>query len=256
MITKTYQPHTLQEALRYLQNSQTYPLGGGTTLNARKNQDFSLVSLANLGLDHITAQGEEVSFGAMVTLSALLEQPDLPEALKQAVTQQAPPRIRRQATLGGLIAAGSGQSPLLTALLALDAEVTLSTLDETGATQESTLRIGNLLPLRTDYLAQALITGLRLSLRPQLAFEYASRASGENFLYVAIARWPSGRTRVTAGGWGKTPALAMDGKDSLAAATALRNICHEAHDQRATAAERMDAAVRLAERCLASLQNK
>jgi CO/xanthine dehydrogenase FAD-binding subunit len=70
---------------------------------------------------------------------------------------------------------------------------------------------------------------------------------------AALAQWPSGRTRLAIGGFGKSPFLAMDGTEAEGIETAARNACHEATDAYGSAEYRMAAAATLAKRCLERL---
>ncbi len=250
MITQYHRPQTLTEALQRLQDENTLPLGGGTWLNRQRGQDFAVVDLQNLGFDAIQARGDALSIGAATTLQALLEHPSTPAALQTALRLEAPRNLRHQATLGGVIASGDGRSPVLAALLALDATLTLAFLGDDGQPATRAVRLGEWLPLREP----ALITAVQFSRKPSLAFERVGRTPADRpLLMVALARWPSGRTRAVAGGWGTLPLLAMDGKDGDNAPIALQNICREATDERASAAYRMDVIATLARRALDAL---
>lgn len=253
MITQTYRPQSLKEALQLLRRPQTFPMGGGTQLSRRKNRDFAVVDLSALQLDQIQESGMYVRIGAAVTLHALLAAENIPEALKKPILAEAPRAVRAKATLGGRIASAGGRSSLLTALLALDAEVQLASLNDDDEPIHTALPIGDFLPLRRENLSGRLITGLLVPVKAALAFAREPK-DGQTFLTLAIARWPSGRTRVTVGGWGQSPRLAMDGKDAVAAPIAVRNVCHEASDNLADAAKRIETAVQLAQHCLNQLE--
>jgi CO/xanthine dehydrogenase FAD-binding subunit len=68
-----------------------------------------------------------------------------------------------------------------------------------------------------------------------------------------MTQWASGRTRLALGGFGRSPALAMDGTEAQGAETAARNACHESGDEFGSAQYRMESAAVLARRCLAAL---
>jgi CO/xanthine dehydrogenase FAD-binding subunit len=110
--------------------------------------------------------------------------------------------------------------------------------------------LGAYLPLRP----QGLITSIIIPLNVKFAFESLGRTPADRpIVCAALAQWPSGRTRLAIGGFGKSPAMAMDGTEAEGAAEAARNACHEAVDAFASAQYRMDVAATLAGRCLASL---
>ncbi len=251
MITHYTRPKTLAEALQALQAPHTRPFGGGTILNRSSEEDFAVVDLQNLGLDPIQQQGQALSVGALASLETLRNHPRVPVALKDALQIEAPLNIRNQATLGGLIASGDGRSPALTALLALDAVLTLASLDAQGQPAFHEDPLGEWLPLRHDRPAGTIITAVRFSLKPSLAFQHLGRTPADRpLLTVALARWPSGRTRLVLGGWGALPTLAMDGPDGINAPVAAKNACLEADDARASADYRAEMAAVLAARCL------
>lgn len=85
-------------------------------------------------------------------------------------------------------------------------------------------------------------------------FQYVSRTSSDRpIVCVALALWPSGRTRLALGGYGPLPLLAMDGTEPEGLEAAARNAFHEASDPWGSADYRKDVAATLAGRCLASL---
>ncbi len=248
MITNYHRPQTLEEALALLAQPDTFPLGGGTVLMQQKARNFAVVDLQALGLDAIHARGQTLEVGATATLQSLLETPETPDALRLALRLEAPLNLRNMATVAGALVAADGRSPFAAAMMALDAVLTL----EPGAEQ---ITLGNLLPLRYEQLAHRLITGVRLPLNAHLAWEYVSRSPADlPLVQVAVAQWPSGRTRVVVGGWGDAPRLAMDGPDSAGVDIAARNACAEAGDAWASAEYRREVASTLARRALKRLQ--
>ena len=73
---------------------------------------------------------------------------------------------------------------------------------------------------------------------------------------AALTQWSSGCTRLTLGGYGKSPMLAMDGTEAegidaltRSAQVAARNAYPKANDEWASAEYRMDVAATLAKRC-------
>ena len=73
---------------------------------------------------------------------------------------------------------------------------------------------------------------------------------------MALARWPSGRTRLAVGGYGNTPLLAMDGIESGGLEAAARNAFDGANDSWASAEYRQEVAGILVSRCLATIDSK
>lgn len=244
MIKEYHRPQTLEEALRLITRPDTLPLGGGTLLSKPGPDPLEVVDLQALGLNSIRKKGNALELGATTTLQQLLENQDIPEALKTALKLEAPLNLRNAATTAGTLVSADGRSPFVTVLQALDAKVTLTD------GQPSVIGIGDFLPLRPDNLRGKLVTAVEIPLNVKLAFESVARTPADKpIVCVALARWPSGRTRLALGGYGKTPLLAMDGTEPEGFDTAARNAYHEANDEWASAEYRMDAAATLATRC-------
>lgn len=243
MITDYYRPKTLPEALELLKGPDTLPLGGGTLLSTLKPNSVKVVDLQALGLNTLEKKGNNLEVGATVTLQQLLETEQTPDALKAALKLEAPLNIRNTATVAGTLIAGDGRSTFTTALLALDTKLTMQPDDET-------VEIGNFLPLRDGHPVGKLITSITIPLNVKLTFESVARTPADKpIVCAALASWPSGRTRLALGGYGKAPLLAMDGTESEGFETAARNAFHEATDEWASAEYRMDVAATLAKRC-------
>ncbi len=243
MITIYHRPQTLEEALTLLAQPNTVPLGGGTLLAARHPTADSVqaVDLQSLGLDSLTKKGNDLEIGATCTLQTLLENENCPEALKAAIKLEAPINTRNSATTAGTLVACDGRSPFATALLSLDAKLTIV------SKQSSVIGVGEFLALRPS----GLITSITIPLNTKFAFEFVSRTPTDKpIICAALTQWSSGRTRLALGGFGKSPMLAMDGGESEGLESAARITYHEATDEWASAEYRMDVAAVLAKRCL------
>jgi putative selenate reductase FAD-binding subunit len=246
MITVYHRPKNLKETLDLLKQPDTFPLGGGTLLSKSGPAPIQVVDLQALGLNALTLKGNALEIGATVTLQQLLVSPEVSDALKAAIKLEAPLNIRNTATVAGTLIAADGSSTFTTVMLALDAKVML-------ADDETPVSLGEFLPLRPDNLRGKLITGLEIPLNAKTAFETVARTPADKpIVCAALAGWPSGRTRLALGGYGKAPLLAMDGTESEGLESAARNAFHEATDEWGSAKYRMDVAAFLAKRCLAS----
>ncbi|MGB7874919.1 MAG: FAD binding domain-containing protein, partial [Anaerolineales bacterium] len=233
MITSYHRPKTMPEALKLLKQTDTLPLGGGTLLSSLKSSSVEAVDLQSLGLSTIHKKGNNLEIGATVTLQQLLESEHTPDALKSALKLEAPLNIRNAATVAGTLVAADGRSTFTTAMLALDAKLSIQPGDEE-------IEIGNFLPQRDDNLSGKLITAITIPLNAKLTFESVARTPADKpIVCAALASWPSGRTRFALGGYGKAPLLAMDGTESDGLETAARNAFHEATDEWASAEYRM-----------------
>jgi CO/xanthine dehydrogenase FAD-binding subunit len=245
MITQYYRPQTLEETLKLLLQPGTRPLGGGTVLTRQSNESFIVVDLQALGLDTIRKTGNLLEIGATVTLQSLLELSYVPEALKTALGLEEPLNLRTMGTVAGALVTCDGRSPFGTIMLAMDARCVLAS--ET----QSTIRLGDLLPLRDTLLKEKLIINIEIPLNIKLAFETVSRTPADKpIACAALAQWPSGRTRLALGGWGQVPTLAMDGNELDDLKNAAQNAFSEAADDWASAEYRMEIAGILSIRCL------
>jgi len=247
VITTYHRPTTLSEALALVKKENTYPLGGGIQLSQFSDDAYEVVDLQALSLNEIVKKGNFLEIGATATLEALLNTPELPEALKKAIRHEASLNTRNSATVAGTLVASDGRSPFATMMMGLDAEVTITSEDG-----ESTTNLGDLLSLREDALKGKLITKINIPLNVNARYEYVARTPADKpILCTAFSQWPAGRIRLILGGWGTSPSLAMDGKGAVGIETAAKNAAHDAEDAWASAEYRQDVAATLAKRCLA-----
>ena len=246
MITTYHRPKTLDEALTLLSRPNALPLGGGTLLSHSASDFVEVVDLQSLGLDFIKKSGNNLEIGATVTLQGLLENEHCPDALKPALKLEAPLNLRNAATVAGTLVSCDGRSTFVTVMLASDAKIEQTILDN-SKTESRLSNIGEFLPLRPH----GLITSITIPFNVKLAFDYVSRTPADKpIVCTALVQWNSGRTRLALGGYGKSPMLAMDGTEAEGLETAASNAFHEATDDWASAEYRMDVAATLAKRCL------
>lgn len=255
MIIEYHRPQKIEEALQLLARQQpvTVPLGGGTALNRPSDVPLAVVDLQALGLGEIQPRGNFLDLGATVRLEQLLHTPALPPALDKAIRHEASYNLRQAGTVAGSLVAADGRSPFATAMLALDATLSLRTArGEDLSGPEETITLGDLLPMRTERLQRRLITRITIPLNASLAYEYVARTPADRpIVCVAVARWPSGRTRVALGGSGAMVQLALDGPEPGGAEAAVQDAFSQAGDQWASAAYRQAAATALIQRILA-----
>lgn len=248
MITNYFRPQNIEEALRLLGQPDTLALGGGTWLNQPHVEKFAVVDLQDLGLNNIRKVGNDFAIDACVTLQQLLESPDCPKALKQAIRLDSGMNIRSAATVAGSLVTSDGRSAFATVMLAMDAKITMTSMD-TG----TSCPYGDFLSLRP----RNLITSISLPLNVRTAFETVARTPLDKpIVCAAVAQWASGRTRLALGGYEKGPLLAMDGTEAGGIDAAARNAFHEARDEWASSEYRTEVAATLAKRCLESVSSE
>jgi CO/xanthine dehydrogenase FAD-binding subunit len=219
-----------------------------------------VVDLQALDFHRISEQGNILEIGASVTLQQLLEHGGTKAALHTALKLEAPLNLRNAATVAGALVICDGRSTFAATLLALDARLSFFAVARSGKIgsarkpaapgSEESISLGDFLPLRPP----CLITKLTLPAAVRVAFEHVSRTPADKpIVCVALAQWPSGRTRLSVGGFGAAPRLAMDGTEPAGLEAAARNACHDATDDWGSAEYRMDVAATLAERCFSAL---
>ncbi|QBD81792.1 hypothetical protein EPA93_39795 [Ktedonosporobacter rubrisoli] len=109
---------------------KTVALAGGTYLLGQQDDSIqAVVDLRDLGLAYVTEDTRSLHIGAMTTLQSIADEPLLQEfaggVLAQTALASSSSRlIRNCATIGGTLGTGTAsQADLLTALVALEAEV-------------------------------------------------------------------------------------------------------------------------------------
>jgi CO/xanthine dehydrogenase FAD-binding subunit len=245
MIEEYHRPKSLDEALELLAKSgvRTIPIGGGSGFDRFSHEPVRVVDLQGLGLDTFRDRGKTLDLGATLTLQALINHQDLQLDLHKAIRYEASYNLRQVATVAGSLVAAGGRSPFATVMLALDASITI----QPGEEQVS---LGSLMPVRAEQLKRKLISLITIPKNVRLAYEASSRTPADlPIVCVAVAMWPSGRTRVALGGWGATPLVAMDGPEAGGLESAVCDAYSQAGDEWASAEYRQVVAGVLVERC-------
>jgi CO/xanthine dehydrogenase FAD-binding subunit len=246
MIVEYHRPETLGDALALLSRPQpaTLPLGGGTVLSQPGGEKVAVVDLQALSLNAIAQQGNTLRIGATATLQQVFESSDVPAAMRSAVHREASLNTRQMATLAGALVCADGRSALATLLMAMDAKVK-------WLPGEQEVSLGDWLPLRNTKKPGQLIVEVSLPSVVKAGFDTVARTPEDlPQVIVAVAQWPSGRTRVAVGGFGAAPALAMDGTEAGGAADAVANAFSQAGDAWASAEYRKAAGITLVGRLL------
>jgi len=275
MITAYHRPRSVEEALHLLarKSPTSVPMGGGTYLATLAGEDVEVVDLQSVGLNRIERRHNELDLGAAATLQEVHDHDEAPHALKTAIEHEAPLNLRNMATVAGTLVVADGRSGFTTVLLALDAQMrilrakaaplragkagrTVSTRTDAAAGAESySMHLGDFLP-RRECGPSGLIATIVIPLQAKVAFEYIARTPSDwPLICAALAVWPSGRVRLTLGGFGQTALLAMDGTGTDGTEAAARNAFHEASDTWASAEYRSAMAGVLANRCMARLES-
>jgi len=265
MILEYHRPSKIEDVLWLLARAEppTIPLGGGTALERFSSRPIAVVDLQSVGLNTIQRQGNTLQLGATLTLQNLAdwlksEKLENLAGLQQALAHEATYNLRQVGTVAGALVTANGRSPFATAMLALDASVSVQPGDSQSGDSQSgdsqsgdeQVALGDLLPLRIERLLKRLITLVTIPLNARLAYETVARSPADvPIVCAALAVWPSGRTRVALGGFGSSPVLAFDGSEAEGIEIAARAGYSQAEDEWASAEYRGEIAGVLVERC-------
>jgi putative selenate reductase FAD-binding subunit len=225
MIVEYHRPSRIESALDLLarKSPPTYPLAGGTLLTRLKNEDFAVVDIQDLPLHAIAQQDGDICVGAGVTLQQMADSDALPEPIRRAAQQETSFNLRQVISAGGVVAAGSSDSLLLTVLLSIPARVIL-------AGGKGDISLADLLADRRSLLKGKLITSIQLPVASRLAFEAIRRApAAKPELMVAVSCCSHDVLRAAVGGVGSLPMLveAADLKNSVCQALYTQTEYHQ-----------------------------
>ena len=124
-----HRPGTIDDAVALVQTSpNAVYLAGGAWIVAQGNPQLeTVVDLQDLGIGAIEATLEEIRIGAMTSLQALIDHPDVAALagglLARATGYVQSRNLREQGTVGGALISAGPADPLTTALLVLDVEI-------------------------------------------------------------------------------------------------------------------------------------
>jgi carbon-monoxide dehydrogenase medium subunit len=174
-LQKYHRPSNVDQAVALLRQGapHTVTLAGGTKLMASGRRDVeAVVDLRDLPLSYVRAHKTTLHIGATMTLQKLADTPEIQHfssgILVETAGTVANRNIRNAATVGGTVASAGGENPLLTALLALDAELTVYASEPAPPDQAESPRhipLAGFLNYRQRLLRNgALITEVRLPL--------------------------------------------------------------------------------------------
>jgi len=255
MIIEYFRPKRISEAIDLLSNNEMdiVPMGGGSNLHRLANKPFAVLDLQELGLNRIKERSNYLEIGATVTLQSLLNTEGLPADIYQVIRLEATYNLRQVATIAGTLVASDGRSPFSAVLLALDASLILVPgLNEVSRQDvlADKVSLSDLLITREKFLHRRMITQVKIPMNVRLAYEYVARTPADlPIVCVALAHWPSGRTRLVLGGYGTSPQLAMDGIDPSGIELVARDAYSQAGDHWGAADYRQEIAGVLANRC-------
>jgi CO/xanthine dehydrogenase FAD-binding subunit len=128
-IKEYLRPDSLQQANELLSENGAVIIGGGAFMHLGDLEIEKAIDLQNLGLHYVEENNEFIEIGAMTTLRELemnsIINKSFSGILSKAAASIMGVQVRNIATIGGSIYGKYGFSDLLTALLALNAQVEL-----------------------------------------------------------------------------------------------------------------------------------
>jgi CO/xanthine dehydrogenase FAD-binding subunit len=199
----------MEEAMALLE--QGVPLAGGTGLTPRRHRLEAVVDLQDLGMGALERKGDWLEVGAGCTLQQIVEADALvPLELAAACRAEAAWNLRNMATLGGSVVAGDGRSPLLAAVLALEAEVH-------GMPRDEWKPIDAYLDSRGQESGHRLLTAFRWHAGASLRSAQVGRSPMDRpWIVATIGRTVEGGWRVVLGGHGTRPIRVPSAEEALA----------------------------------------
>jgi probable selenate reductase FAD-binding subunit len=231
-LQKYHRPTNVDQAVTLLRQGapHTVTLAGGTKLMASGRRDVeAVVDLRDLPLSYVRAHKTTLHIGATTTLQKLADAPGLQHfssgVLVETAGAVANRNIRNAATVGGTVASAGGENPLLTALLALDAELTVYASEPATPDESSRcIPLAGFLNYRERLLRNgALITEVRLPLLVGplgAALASVARTPRDRPIVCVIARLElaegiAANVRLALGGMATVPVRAREAEQLL-----------------------------------------
>lgn len=248
MIIEYHRPQTMDQALQLLARPtpRSYPLGGGSWLSRKRDEDFAVVDLQSLGLDEVEAVAGWLSLGATASLQKLVEVQATPAWLKAVCTRETSRNLREMSTIAGVLVGADGRSPLAMAMLAANASFRTMPGDGEISAQD-------LFASRKSAGNPRLITRIKLDQNAEVKCEFVARSPLDTpVIGVAMAIWPGKTMRIAVGGFGEAPLLAYEGVEAGQAKAAIHAALQASGDAWASADYRQAAALAIIDRLLHS----
>lgn len=201
-----HRPTNITDALQLLARPQinTVVIAGGTSVVPRMSQLVDeVVDLQAVGLTQVDYTGKGLTLGAMVKLQTILDDTRAPSLLHQAAGREGPNTFRNAATIGGVVASSRKDSELLAALLVLDAQVKVQTLNDTR-----NLSLADFLQDVSSALSGGIITAISLATIGKTACARVGRTPADTSIVAACGRLAEdGQIRLALSGVTNVPVL-------------------------------------------------
>lgn len=212
------QPETLAEAYEILTKQRMNTVLGGCAFLRLGSKRIGVgIDLSRLNLDQIREQEDFIEIGAMTTFRQVETHPLLKEnfngILPQAVSHIIGVQFRNGVTVGGSVFSKYGFSDLITALLALDAEVELFNAGR--------LPLGEFL---ARPIAKDILTHVRIPMKNQVASYQNLRISASDYPVLTATVAKTGEDwKIVIGARPRVAEVAQKASEQLS--QAATNIC-------------------------------
>jgi len=201
-----HRPTSVSETLQLLArpNLNTVVIAGGTHIVPHMNEMVTeAVDLQAIGLNGVNYTGKGLTLGAMVRLQTIIDDDRAPNLLREAAKREGPSTLRNAATIGGAVASPTKDSELLAALLVLDAEVKIQTLNDT-----KNISLGDFLVDVPAALGSGLVISVSMATMGKTASARVARTPVDRPIVAALARLgDDGQIRLALCGVANTPIL-------------------------------------------------
>jgi len=202
-----HRPQTIDAAIELLNRADvpTAVLAGGTSLvPALRKEVDELVDLQALPYNQIQHTAAQVKIGSLVTLQTLLADQSVPELLRDLARREGPNTFRNAGTVGGAVAAATGESEFVAGLLVCDAAVTIQ-----KASGVQIMPLAEFLQNRQTALVGGIITLITAAKPAAAAADRVARTPQDQPIVAAVAaKTAAGECRLALCGVAATPVLA------------------------------------------------
>jgi CO/xanthine dehydrogenase FAD-binding subunit len=205
--TQYHRPLTLDDAVALAARPTAVVLGGGTSVVPTLGSgSWEVVDLQALDLAGVSRDGEVMTVGAMTTLQDLIDTAGIERIIADAADLEAPSTLRGVGTIGGVVGDADRESPLLTTLMAMGAQVEMATMEGHGSVPIDDLVWAGASP------EGAIITAISFPADGVGAAEWTARTPKDRPIVMAVAHRARGaQVRLALAGVADRPVVVEPG---------------------------------------------
>lgn len=244
-----YRPESLMEVFDLMQKGtgKTCFLSGGDFEPPKLEGDIKLIDLQNLGWDYVREADGKVHAGALASLSQLEDAVGENADLLEAFSIEAGRNVRNSLSVANFLKHANGRSPLLTCLVALNAQCLMQPGNLWGSLEDYTARINEDSPV--------FLNELSFNKVPFVFSSIGRTPKDLPIICIAVSQQEEGLC-VAIGGTLSFPAGYMIYQFEDNGSAQLKDVLQDATDEWASAAYRQDAGMQLLSRLLAKIRLK